>query len=91
MMEALYLKRPFIITEQLYAGFRTALFLEQYKVGWVENNVSRQAELLERYANDPLLRAQIAHQLDIQPLTFGSEKLIRQVMHDTTEWYRTHR
>lgn len=91
MMESIYLKRPFIITEQLYAGFRTSIFLEQYQVGWVENNVTRQAEILERYANDPGLRAEIAHQLDIQPLTFGSEKLVRQVMDDTLQWYRTHR
>lgn len=91
MMESIYLKRPFLITEQLYAGSRTSLFLAQYKVGWVENNVKKQASILERYAQDPAMRAQVAHQLDIQPLTFGSEKLVKLVMEETVNWYKTHR
>ncbi len=91
MMESIYLKRPFIITEQLYAGYRTPLFLDQYKVGWVENNVEKQAKILERYASNQELRKQVEHELAIQPLAFGSSKMAEQVMGDVKEWQENHK
>lgn len=91
MMESLYLKRPFIISEQLYPAFRTSLFLEEHKCGWIENSVPQQAKIIERYASSDEEQKHVAFELEHQPMTFGAKAFVKQIMEDTESWYDLHR
>jgi len=91
LMESLYLHRPFIITEQLYASERTELFFKQHHVGEVENLLEKQVKLLERYRTDMELQADVAEAFTCLPLSFGSKKFISQILSDTEKWDAAHR
>lgn len=90
MMESLCLKRPFIITEQLYASERVSLFLKDHPVGWVENEIGEQVKLIERYATDEELRKKTDQALDEVPFTFSSRAFVAQIERDTRHWYQDH-
>ena len=63
-MEALYLHKPFIITEMLYPAEKTKDFFALHEVGWIENSVHKQADILQAYATNRELR----HHGHFQPL-----------------------
>lgn len=48
LMESIYQKVPFIVTDLLHLGMNTREFLKQAPVGWVEKNGRRQAEIVEK-------------------------------------------
>jgi processive 1,2-diacylglycerol beta-glucosyltransferase len=82
-MEAMYYHKPFIITEMLYPAEKTADFFAQHEVGWIENNVRKQADLLERYATDTAFRRHVAKEMRNVPIAFGSKQFARQIIGDT--------
>lgn len=90
LMESFYLKRPFVITEQLYTSERTELFFDKHSVGWTENDVDKQVKLLERISTDKELQKSTKVAFDGLDLPFGSKKFVRQIIGDTKLWYDTH-
>ena len=81
-MEALYYHKPFIITEMLYPAEKTADFFAQHEVGWIENSIRRQADLLQRYATDKAFRLHVETEMRNIPIAFGSKQFVRQIIGD---------
>lgn len=89
MFEAVYLRRPFIITEVLYLYRSYSKYLETYKVGWTESDVKKQANIIEQYQKDPVLQAEVEAAFDILPITIGVDVFRDQIIEDTELFYKT--
>ena len=84
VMEAIYMHRPFIVTEVLYA-FRASLdFLKLHAVGWGENDVKKQVEIIKEYQNNPELREKTQEAFDNLPITFGAGSFRDQIISDVS-------
>ena len=87
MFEAIYLEKPSIITEVLYLYRKCAVFLENHKVGWAENNSVKQADIIEQYINDANLRDEVTKAFKELPIEINSDKFRDLIIHDTKEYY----
>lgn len=47
IMESIYMRLPFIVTDLLHVGYNTKFFLRDHPVGWFEKNLARQIEIIE--------------------------------------------
>ena len=53
VMESIYLKRFTLVSDQLYPFENSKPLLEEHNIGRVENNIKRQAEIIESLYKDP--------------------------------------
>lgn len=83
LMESLYLKRPFMISELLYAALSTKDFFAKHHVGWVENNVKKQVETLKAYSENNSQQQVMANNLQHLPLQFDTEAFCRELIEET--------
>lgn len=83
LMESMALKRPFMISELLYAARDTRAFFNKYGVGWVEKSYKKQADILQSYALDLKEQELMEQRFLALPLSFSSDEfasmLIREV------------
>ncbi len=87
VMEAIYMHRPFIVTEVLYA-FRASLdFLDHHAVGWGENDVRKQVEIIKEYQQSAALREKVQDAFDNLPITFGSDLFRKQIISDVRKFF----
>ena len=82
MMEAVYLRRPFIISEVLYLYRHSTEFLGSDSVGWAENNPAKQADIIEAYCNDPDFRDKVDKAFDSFPVRIGTDAFRDQIIED---------
>lgn len=82
MMEAMYMKRPFIISEVMYLSRTTLSFLKDYKVGWGENSPAKQADIIEAYCSSPELREEVQRAFGNLPIQFGTDAFRDQIIED---------
>lgn len=80
--EAMYAKRPFLITTGYYNVEATAEFLERYGVGWFKREVKEQADLIEKTMDDPNLLGEIS--FENLPIRFGARDLAQEVLNHLT-------
>ena len=83
VMEAIYMRRPFIVTEVLYAFRASMEFLRRHMVGWGENDIHRQVALIKDYMNNGDLREKVDQAFSDLPVTFGSDAFRDQLISDT--------
>ncbi len=76
LLESLYLKRPFLMSELLYTSRAFIDFMNYKKIGWAENNIEKQVEILKRYSSDELIRKEIENNLNTLPISFGCVPLL---------------
>ncbi|RFU94718.1 UDP-N-acetylglucosamine--LPS N-acetylglucosamine transferase [Sphaerochaeta halotolerans] len=88
LMESLYLKRPFLISNLLYTAKPTTQFFERYKVGWVENSIHKQVDILKAYSEDNQVRQVMAEAFENLPTTFDSDAFVRMIIEDTETFLR---
>lgn len=91
LMEAIFMRRPCMISELLYTAERSAEFLRKYQIGWSEDDPERQVEIVKSCALDPQFQSKIEHNFDIVPLTFGADALSDQIIADAKDYHgRSH-
>lgn len=83
VMEAIYMKRPFIVTEVLYAFRASIEFLNRHEIGWCENDTAKQVEIIQHYISDESFRQKVSDSFDNLPIQFGSEKFRDLLIEDT--------
>ena len=86
LMESLYLKRPFLVSEVLYMARSTPLFFKDHYVGWCEDDIDKKADIIERFYRDEGERKRIEDAMDNLPVVFYSKKLIEMIEKDTKEF-----
>ena len=89
VMESMYIGRPFIVTQILYAFRASKDFFENRKVGWCENNVIKQADIIGSLYLNPDCLDRIDDRFATLPMNFGAAKFRDQIICDTQEYYRT--
>jgi processive 1,2-diacylglycerol beta-glucosyltransferase len=76
LLESLFLKRPFLMSELLYTATAFIDFMDIKKIGWAENNIEKQVEILKNYSTDENIRKEIEADLNSLPITFGCIPLL---------------
>lgn len=89
LMEAMYLKRPCLVSELLYAALATENFFSKHGVGWCENDVEKQIDILHEYASNPYLQKEMSRNFENLPVSFGADKF-RDLLLAETERFRRH-
>ena len=82
LMESLALKRPFLVSNLLYAARDTGSFLNKHKVGWVEDNVKKQVDIVEHYFWDRQEQLAMGERFCKLPLQFDSEAFLHMIFED---------
>lgn len=85
LMESLSLKRPFLISNLLYTAHPTPQFFDQHHVGWVEDEIERQVDILEEYSKKSELQEAMAKEFENLPFVFDSDALAKMVVEDARQ------
>jgi processive 1,2-diacylglycerol beta-glucosyltransferase len=88
LMESLYLKRPFLISSLLYPAKPTTQFFARHKVGWVENSVKKQVDVLQSYSGDERAQREMETAFASLPTTFDSDAFARMIVKDAEKLLR---
>ena len=86
LMESLYLKRPFLVSEVLYMARSTPLFFRDHYCGWCEDDNEKKADIIERYYRDEEERKRIEEGMESLPIEFSATKLVEMMKRDTEEY-----
>lgn len=87
LMESLYLRRPFLVSNLLYAAWPTKDFMEIHQVGWVENSSKKQVDILQHFCEDKQAQQDMELQFDALPLSFDSDALASMMIRDAQAYY----
>jgi processive 1,2-diacylglycerol beta-glucosyltransferase len=87
LMESLYLKRPFLVSELLYTALPTKEFMALYAVGWTENDPKKQISILQSYYNDENAQKIMHQRFSTLPLTFDSDAFAKMILSDIEEYH----
>ena len=87
LMESIYLHRPCIISDLLYAARATKDFFAENEVGWCEGRVSKQVSIVESYFNNSSLLNDMAERYAKLPVEFSSDRFRDQIIKDTEDFY----
>ena len=87
-MESLYLKRPFLISSLLYAAKPTTEFFERHKVGWVENTIEKQVDILQAYSEDSQAQEAMKEAFEKLPTTFDSDAFAQMITEDAERFIK---
>jgi processive 1,2-diacylglycerol beta-glucosyltransferase len=86
LLESMYLKRPFLMSQLLYTSKAFVDFIEDYKIGWAENNVQKQIDILENYFSDEQEQKFISDVMENLPINFSSDAFIDMILEDYKEF-----
>lgn len=80
--EALYLRRPFLISSRYYLSEYPAAFLRQHGVGWMARNTAEAASIIASYMQNQDERERVSERFQSLPLRFGSVAFATSVYRD---------
>ncbi|MBK5199908.1 MAG: UDP-N-acetylglucosamine--LPS N-acetylglucosamine transferase [Spirochaetaceae bacterium] len=86
LLESIYLKRPFLMSQLLYTSKAFIDFMKDYKIGWAENKVSKQIEILQHYFDSEEEQKEIEKVLNNIPLSFSSDKFVDLIIEDYKDY-----
>lgn len=87
LVEAFYLRRPFLITELVYTVVSSAEYVEKHQVGWNASfDVDKQISILKKYADNPSLLDEMDKNFDTVNIVYSARKLARMIIKDTEEY-----
>jgi len=87
LMESLYLKRPFLVSNLLYAALPTKDFMERHKVGWTEGSVVKQVSIFQAYDQDKKEQEAMQQRFDKLPLSFDTLAFASMILEDTRAYH----
>lgn len=76
LLESLYLKRPFLMSELLYSSKAFIDFMDIKNIGWAEDDINKQIDILQRYEKDEKYRKIFEDDLETLPIEFGCKPLL---------------
>ena len=83
IVEAMYARRPFLITELVYTVIPSADYVEKYKVGWnCSGKRGESVDIVISYAEAPGRLMELEHNFDAVPIVYSAEALARTVVED---------
>ena len=83
LVEAFYLRRPFLITELVYTVISSADYVEKYKVGWnADHDIEKQLSIVIQYAKVPSLLDEIDRNFDDIPIKYSARELAQMIISD---------
>ena len=88
LMESIYMHRPCIISDLLYAARATKDFFAENEVGWCEGRTSKQVSIVESYYNNKSLLNDMADRYAKLPIKFSSDAFMEQIIKDTEDYYK---
>ena len=89
LVEAFYLRRPFLITELVYTVIASADYVEKYRVGWnADHDVAKQVEIIRQYSSCPTLLDEMDRNFDAIPIEYDAKGLAKMIVDDALS-YRT--
>ncbi len=86
LMESLYLRRPFLVSEVLYMGRSTQLFFNSYPVGWTSDDLEEKLDIIEKAYKDPSVLASIDEEMKNLPVDFSAPHFAQMLINDTLEY-----
>jgi len=86
LLESLYLKRPFLMSQLLYTSKAFIDFMKDYKIGWAENKVSKQVAILENFFNSEEEQKEMEHVMNNLPLSFSSDDFVDLIIKDYKDY-----
>jgi len=87
LMESLYLKRPFLVSNLLYAALPTKTFMERHKVGWTEDSVPEQVSIFQAYDQDKQEQEAMQQRFGKLPLSFDILAFTDMILEDSKAFY----
>ncbi len=87
LMESLYLKRPFLVSNLLYAALPTKDFMQRHKVGWTEDSVKEQVSIFQAYDGDKKEQEAMQQRFAKLPLSFDILAFTSIILKDTEDFY----
>jgi processive 1,2-diacylglycerol beta-glucosyltransferase len=90
LMESLYLKRPFLVSEVLYMARSTQLFFDKHPVGWTSDDLEEKLDIIEKAYKDPEVLKKIDAELQNLPVDFSAPHFAEMLIQDTLEYRKTH-
>lgn len=91
LMESLYLKRPFLVSEVLYMGRSTQLFFDRYYCGWCEDDGERKLDIIEKFFLDRDEAKKIEEAMNSLPIDFNTKNFASMIISDTASYWSEHR
>lgn len=76
LMESIALRRPFLLTQLLYAARDTKSFFERNGVGWVIRSVKKQVAHIAEYEHSPTLQAEMDSHFDELEHIFSAQAFV---------------
>jgi processive 1,2-diacylglycerol beta-glucosyltransferase len=86
LLESMYLKRPFLMSQLLYTSKAFIDFMKDYKIGWAENKVSKQIDILNEYLSSQEKQDEIANVMNNLPINFSSDDFVDLLLKDYEEY-----
>lgn len=86
LLESMYLKRPFLMSQLLYSSKAFLDFMVDYKIGWAENSVKKQIDILENYFCSEEEQKEMAQVFDNLPINFSSDDFVDMIIEDYKEF-----
>lgn len=81
ILEAFYLRRPFLITELVYTVKASADYICKYKVGWNAHlDPERQFEVIKECMDNPQVLKDMDRNFDAIPIEYGADKLAQRLI-----------
>lgn len=87
VMESVYLKRPCIVSEVLYAFKASKTFFSKYGVGWDVNKPEKQAEIIEKCCANPEFMPEMEKRFSAVDIEFSSDRFRDLLIKDTNSFY----
>lgn len=91
LMESLYLKRPFLVSEVLYMGRSTQLFFDRYPVGWCEDNLEKKLDIIQSLYSNPDKLKEIDKTMNELPIDFSAKHFAKMLIDETNRYRETYR
>lgn len=88
MVEAMYMHRPFLITELVYTVISSAAYFEQYKIGWLALEPIKQADIIEHSLKNPDFLTDMEYNFSQVPMRYGASSFARQIIDDVEAYHK---
>lgn len=89
VMEAIFMRRPFIVSEVLFMFQASRGFFDKHQVGWLEDDVQKQLATFEDYYTNENFRNFVEDEFNNLPIVFGSDIFREQIIQDTILYNKT--
>ncbi|NCD07070.1 MAG: hypothetical protein EOL97_13210 [Spirochaetia bacterium] len=82
MVEALYMNRPFMITDVVFTVIPSVNYVKKYNIGWEALKLDQQVKLIEESIKDKDFLNKMDSNFSKVPMEFGADKLAEMIVKD---------